>query len=220
MKEEIEKLVDNPLVSTITNEIPIVSAITNYWRETIRQSREKRLKEFLNNLGKRLEHIEESNKNILDKVHLGSQDYLNLVEQVAEIATKTIDQNKQAYLENFVIAYAKEERLDVNEKDIFISFLIDLTGSHFLIINELYKIQFKLSSYDIKAIKQNSDRKELIKLGMLSASINMPLELARLLCLSLRNMGLIAILDEYSENPKYILEEMGIRLMKYVEREI
>jgi hypothetical protein len=205
--------IEHPIVSSITNEAPVIRTICNYWRETIRQNREKRLYNFLEVVATKISEIEDA---LIDKKQLGSADYYNTVENLSEQAFRTNDKIKIDYLKNFLINYSLKQRPDITEKDIYLSLFNQLSGFHFLILNDIFNSQKKLTIHDLKVLKDSKSRDELIFIEDLKGKHNTNTELVLVTILSLKNLGLVFLSDSFAENPYVVIEPIGFKMMKFL----
>ena len=211
------QIIEHPIVSTITNEIPVIRSISNYWRETIRQTRDKRLIEFLLNISERIATIEDNSPiKKVEKNHIGSDDYFVTIEQLTEFAVKTNDENKIEYLKRFAINYATEKRPDITLKEVYLNLVGQLSGMHFVILNIVYLKQCKLSKIDLTSILEMPERSESICLDEISKIIDIDSELTLTLLYSLDNNGLIKMKFDKINNPCVIIEPIGLKLMTFL----
>lgn len=210
------KVIEHPIVSTITNEIPVIRSVSNYWRETIRQSRDKRLSEFLTNISERIAALEDSTSSKLEKEHLGSEDYFITIEQLTEFAIKTNDENKIEYLKKFAINYSKNSRPDITLKDLYLSLVNQLSGMHFIILSSVYTKQCNLSAIDLIALLDIPDRNESICLSEICDELNVDKDYVLTILYSLNSYGLIKMKFNKLSNPFIVLEPIGLKLMDFL----
>jgi hypothetical protein len=210
------QIIEHPIISSLTDEVPVLRAVCNYWRETIRQSREARLSDFLESIAEKLASLEIKTNLIAEKVHIGSSDYFNTIEQLAEYAVKTNDKDKIEYLKKFAIQYALDQRPDIQLKDIYIGIVNQLTGMHFIILEVLYARQKNLSNFDLMSLVDMPERSESINLENIAELIKMNEELIITIIYSLRNVGLLKINNVQISNPYIIIEPLGLKLMRFL----
>lgn len=218
MEKIDQHLIEHPIVSTITNEIPVIRSICNYWRETIRQSRETRVALFLEDIAIRISKLEENklDRTVLDKTHIISVDFYNTIEQLTEYAARINDNSKIEYLKRFAVNYAKNNRPDIRIKDIMLGIVNQLNGIHFLILNDLYEHQKNLSFIDLKTIKEMPDREEIVKCNQLVTKYSLENDLLITVMYSLKNIGLIEVINMYSKDPYFVLEPLGLKVMQFL----
>lgn len=214
--ESNTQIIEHPIVSSITNEIPVLRSVCNYWRETIRQSREVRLTEFLNDIAERVAKLEDDKGLKIEKDHLGSDDYFNTIEQLTEFAVKTNDVEKIKYLKDFAVNYSTNQRPDIRLKDVYLGLVNQLSGMHFVVLDIIFDKQKNLSNIDLISLADMPDRDESLNLNDLVTKTEMDGELTLTLLYSLSNIGLIAINSNSISNPNVIIEPIGLKLMTFL----
>lgn len=183
-------IIENPLAVVVTGKIPVVGEIAEYWRESIRGQREDRLYAFINDLEAKIIQMYEKLESI-DKKHISSREFDELVAQSSEQAVRELDHNKVSYLLSFVTNYAMDKRPDVTTKNIFFSFVKELSGTHLLILEYIYEKQRMLGRDDLEILLKQESRSEMCTVNELVFKLNVDEDIVFHLVAQMHSRGLI-----------------------------
>jgi hypothetical protein len=222
-----QHLVEHPIIAAITSELAGVNALSTYWRESVRSSREGELRDFLADVAKAVSELYEQQellgkelRNKIDLTHLDSQEFKGTLAKVCESAIREGDEAKKEYLRAFAINYARELRPDVTLRQLFFTLIDDLAGTHIAVLKYLHDRQGKFTDGDLRALRHQPERTELPSMNAMATSLGLPENIAELVSTMLGAKGLLFmvrdILSGTDRSPRLVIEPVGRDLVKFL----
>lgn len=220
--EETSTFMEHPLVQAVAGKVPIVSALTTFWVETVRSKREKALYTFLHEVASEIETLRKGNKyEVVDVKHIASEDFAETIANVTELVIHQKDDEKKEYLKRFVVNYSKQKRPDINLRKIFFQIIREISGAHLLILDQIYSCQSSLSDSDLYVLNEQLDRPEALSVKKLTQLLELNEDLISILGSMLENRGLIkmtSVSDNYTDNtPRLIMLPLARRFMDFLQ---
>lgn len=211
----------SPVVKALIGTAPFAGGISSILGDVAASRQERRLRKFLLELAKKMDHLDKDSSSKLDYEFLDSDDFSALIESVLQEVLITTDKNKLAYFHKYIGSSIFRDRPDVTWRQLFLGYIRQLSGLHLSILSVFYKIQGDLP---------NSDRlgggiiPGVVPLGISKLEgdfLGVDALLLRLCCIDLNNVGLV--IDWKQGNPKhnnfqtdYCISESGKRFHDFL----
>lgn len=223
------RIIEHPIVTAITSEIKGVNALSTYWRESIRSTREQEVYRFLHEVSEAIGTIiERTSKQVtvpngIDLVHLESDEFKRTLAKVCEAVVREGDESKTDHLRSFIVNYAKEKRPDVTDRQLFFTLIDDLAGIHLVVMKYLYDHHGQFGDRELRTLQTELQRPELCSLTRISSDLSLPDRLRSLVTAMLAAKGLIHVTAAPTtgedRSPRLILQPIGRDLMAFLAGE-
>lgn len=137
----LEKIITG--ISIASSAVPVVGGPTSGTLNTwVVRMQQRRWKDYWESVEVRVAELE---RTVAAEKELGSEDFLRRVQQIHHQVIAEADDNKMAYLRDFLVGAASNAKPDSTWQDIFWDHVSRLTGSHLLILKHFYSLQKDLS---------------------------------------------------------------------------
>ncbi len=176
--------------------------------------------ETINDQCRKVKELDEAVHNKVDDEHFWSDEFFDRFRATTEHHASSPDEKKRKYLIDFVFRYALEKRPDVILERIFWRYVSGITGTHLVILDELYAKQAELNTADLSVLRTSPGRPELVSLKQLSHSVCEDDILLQCLLADLKRDGLVEqiagpVNHEDSSN-RVLLQPPGHSLMRFI----
>ncbi len=213
----VDRVASNSYLNTALAAVPYAGGPMQVLLASYAQRRrETRWESFLSQLTARIGTIESS---LLDRDRMSTDDFVDRVIQVESEAAITSDAKRLDYLKRYLISALWKNGPDTSWKDLFLSYLKRLTGSHLHILELFYSTQAQLSETDRFDLPQPTDLAPLTSEQLLKGTDQLyEKDLILVLTADLSSLGLIR---EWSEQGRrsptgWSISTNGLAFMKYL----
>jgi hypothetical protein len=207
----------SPALSPITT--AVVAALAEQRDEAIQSFSEDVIR-VIGEYGKRIDSLDRDVHNKIDRGHFWGDEFFRVFRSAIENQISSADTAKRKYLIDFVFRYALEKRPDITLERVFWRHVSALTGTHMVILDELYARQSTLNATDLLVLRTSSDRPELLSLKELCDRVSSDDILLRCLVSDLRRDGLIeriaGPINQADSSDRLLLEPPGHSLMRFI----
>lgn len=212
---------EHPLVQAVAGEIPVVRPLTTYWVETVRSRREDDLYLFLAEVARQIDELRTQTNSQLDLDHVTGGDFAETLCNVTEVAVRQQDDSRRKYLQRFIVNYSKVQRPDTNLRNVFFQFASELTGTHLVILDEVYAAQHSLSDADLSVLGEQPDRSEALSINTMAQRLRLDADLVSVLTAMLEARGMLDIKPVASsvpdKTPTLIMRPLARRFMAFLQ---
>jgi hypothetical protein len=214
------RVTNNPLILFALGTAPYTGGIASLLSNHALKRQELRLRTFLLDFARYVdEHWQELERKI-DQDFIASEDFVTVLEDSLSEVGRTADERKVEFLRAYILNSASIIRPDVSWRDVFRTYLSQLSGSHLVCLRYVFVSQGEEAESD----RYGSVRTHNIPVTVDAFNANHPnmsRTLARVCFADLANMSLLVDWRSLGNSgvfqSEYCITENGLRFMRFLE---
>lgn len=223
-QRDVMKIMEHPAASgalALAGSVPGLGVLTDFFIARVSARREQAQREFLTRVVERIEALEQERPNTIDHEHIWKGDFGEVLAVASEEVAREGDSARIEYLCRFVSEYSRHQRPDVTLKGVFWRIMLDLGGTHCVILDRLWQKQRPMAQTDLD--RAGVDRSELVSFNELRDILEVEQSLMEALITKLvfdglvREVGQPSAGDDRSE--RFALRPLGRGFIEFVNGE-
>jgi hypothetical protein len=212
----------NPIIQFVLGTAPYTGGVGSLLSASAQKRQERRLRSFLLDFAHYVETHWSELESELDKRFVSSDEFAVVLEDSLTEAGRSADERKLHFLRSYIVNAARKVRPDTNWRDLFRTYLAQLSGTHLLCLQYAYSVQKHVDESD-RFGSVRTDRVPISVEAFTKASTSIESSLARLCFADLSNAGLLvdwrALGNPGPFQKEYCITRNGFEFMRFIEGE-
>ncbi|BDM67308.1 hypothetical protein HEK616_07950 [Streptomyces nigrescens] len=144
----IVRFTSNPVILASLGSAPFAGGIASLLSDNARKRQEIRYRNFLIDFAKYVDARWDDLQRHIDEDFVSSEEFVTVMAEGLEEAGRTADETKLRYLRDYIINSAMLDRPDIKWRDVFKSYLGQLSGTHLVCLQHVFDRQQQVSETD------------------------------------------------------------------------
>lgn len=214
-----------PAFEAAAEDVPVLKTFVAWHVARERTKRDDELQLYCEKVAEKInalcsgqDELWKSINNKVDADHLWSEEFFRVFSAAGAAFQVEPNDDKRAYLVEFVRNYAGHRRPDITRAQIFWRIIAELSGTHLVVLDHLYGAQKNLALVDLQELR--ADRNEAVSVNSLEGVIGIERDLLNLVVQSLANAGLVRKIPPPTggadRSPRLVVEDIGFSFLKFL----